>query len=104
MLTPIVFSSCASVEPVSQPQPKPSNHQAQIKQYMGFLLKDPESAVYKYWRGPTLKETTRGPMWGSFFSVKAKNSFGGFSGYKYYTTTFKDGRIQSVYNPASGIR
>lgn len=75
----------------------PTNYQATIKHYMDNVLKDPTSAMYSDWRGPSQGYVSN--MHGAFFGyrvcvmVNAKNSYGGYTGKQPHTFVIKNDSI-----------
>lgn len=81
------------------PGPKPDYETAksQASELLSGLLKDPESAQFKNWTpfykmlynyGPLAAPE---PLWGLCVDLNAKNSFGGYVGFKTYYIKFRDG-------------
>ncbi|MEB7926113.1 hypothetical protein NGJ69_20780 [Atlantibacter hermannii] len=77
-------------------EPLPSNYKEQIQMLMESRLKDPDTAKFKFFepkKGYT--ESTRHFAYVVPVGINAKNSYGGYTGYKayyfsYYQGTFKD--------------
>jgi uncharacterized protein YceK len=106
----LVLVGCSSV-PVEQVQaeaakigygePLPSNWQDMVKNYIAASLKDPMSAVYQFGepaQGMIQKAPIRGgglDVTGYLVSVlvNAKNSYGGYTGFKEYQFLIRDGKI-----------
>lgn len=86
--------------------PAPVDYKEQIEALIGFRLKDPESARYKY-SIPEKGCVRSAPLQGSklYFGwlvnveVNAKNSYGGYTGYELYQTLFQDGEIVAWSKP-----
>ena len=73
----------------------PTNYEAKIKNLFDDYLKDPESARYKFGTpvkaySEALNDSWKG--WAVPVSINAKNSYGGYGGYKTYYIPF-DGNI-----------
>ncbi|HMS26260.1 MAG TPA: hypothetical protein PKC80_02675 [Burkholderiaceae bacterium] len=108
-----IFSGCAVVTPPSQEQmlsadygPIPTEDQIQrgIVSYLEPRLKDPDSALTKNITKPkkgylTLTSIAAGSSytygWIVHFEVNAKNSYGGYVGYKEYSVVFRDGKVMN---------
>lgn len=56
----------------------PANYQDQIKEHFAVMLKDPQSAIYKF-KEPTKHYAGR-YGWKVVLFINAKNSFGGYTG------------------------
>ncbi|HFY9996229.1 TPA: hypothetical protein ACIIU4_004354 [Citrobacter freundii] len=77
-------------------EPLPADYQEQIKSTIELKLKDPDSAKYRFF--DPKKGYTEGTRHFGFVvpvGVNAKNSYGGYTGYKlyyfvYYNQSFKD--------------
>jgi len=72
---------------------------------MEMSLKDPESARYKI-EPPYRAYANQSPrdggvfLWHGYrvdFYINAKNSFGGYTGFKPYFAMFRDGKLVSAY-------
>lgn len=76
--------------------PYPDQFQAAIKEYMARNLRDPESALYDFFRVPTKAWSGYGPTyifgWGTCAYVNAKNGYGGYTGEQIAYFFFKDGQ------------
>src|SRR5713101_5279301 len=105
LLTGVLFFSLVSC--AHRPTPEelatadygayPNNYQEIVKGYFAILLKDPYSAQYELWKGPT-------QMWYSFFDhgrfgygvcvgINAKNSYGGYTGLKVHYVLINNGVV-----------
>lgn len=77
----------------------PDDYEKIVKDYMGGVLKDPESARYRFDSSPTKSyapaETKQGIRycWVVNFKVNAKNGYGGYGGEQIGVVWIKDGRI-----------
>ncbi|MBA5234749.1 hypothetical protein H2Y56_21960 [Pectobacterium aroidearum] len=77
-------------------QQLPSDYQEKIKQYFESRLKDPDSAKYRFSEPrKAFTEATRHFAYVVPVAVNAKNSYGGYTGFKmyylsYYGSDFKD--------------
>lgn len=100
-LSVFVLSGCVAPMTASEVSaatydPLPDDYQAQIKNLILDSLKDPDSANFKF--SPPKKgytESTRHFAYIVPVSVNAKNSYGGYTGFKtfyyaYYANSFKD--------------
>ena len=79
----------------------PVGYELAIRAYFDEVLKDPDSAIYRIGR-PVRAYRNRGLAWGGQvtwrgyavdFQMNAKNSFGGYVGFKAYTALFSEGRL-----------
>lgn len=77
---------------------EPSDFEAIVKQHMRGLLKDPDSAQFEFQGTP--RKGGRTSMFGGVkygyaicVRINAKNSFGGYVGYRPNLFLIKDGRI-----------
>lgn len=93
-----LVAGCASVSSIpSDPGVYPSNHLQQFALYLAGSLKDPYSAQVKHFAGPAPYSRAAGLFvpalsgWGACYTVNAKNSFGGYTGAKWYLAIFRDG-------------
>lgn len=115
LLIPILFisllSGCATTK-LTQEQidngdygpPPPSNYQEVIKELFYGVLKDPESARYRF-QEPYKGWITKAPImgggvdrfgWFVKVGINAKNSYGGYTGEKTYTMFYKNGKWEDV--------
>lgn len=107
MVTILFLTSCASM-PTQQELASadyggyPDNYEQIIKTYLEPLLKDPYSAEYRHLKGPEkqwasiVAQSNYG--YGVCYMINAKNSFGGFIGYKTHHFLIHDGVVvQHVY-------
>lgn len=97
--------------------PIPSkSHQEQIRSTMETLLKDPESAKYRfsspkkdwiprYHFDPVIKGQPRlhGYLfgWKIDFGINAKNSYGGYTGENPYMAFFENGELRGIFKPGT---
>lgn len=101
MLLGVALSGC--VQPMTKAEidlavyePLPGDYQARIQALMETRLKDPDSAKYKFLAPrKSYTESTRHFGYVVPVEVNAKNSYGGYTGYKphyfaYYQGSFKD--------------
>lgn len=103
----LIFCGCAGTPPTIDEftkadygeKPDKSTYELKVKTYFEGCLKDPESAKYKFekpikgWYGKTLSNLA-GPRkidygWIVLVRVNAKNSYGGYTGYKSYNCLFR---------------
>ena len=109
-----VLSGCAVGTPPAPEQmlsadygPIPTDDQIKrgIKSYLETKLKDPDSALTKNISQPekgflTLSSIAEGSRytygWLVYFDVNAKNSYGGFVGYKKYSVVIRDGKVMNT--------
>ncbi len=95
------------------PPPSP-NHQDQVRPLMDGILKDPESARYRFgtpqrgWFPRHLFDTKvhgephkHGHVFGWVvdFGVNEKNSYGGYAGEQAYSAFFVDGQLRGILQP-----
>ena len=109
LATALLLSGCAS----SFQKPKssanygipPVNYEQTIKEYFESVLKDPESARYRFSQ-PIKAYENEGLLFGGKVAwlgylvdtqVNAKNSYGGYVGYKPYVFLFNGSQIRHVY-------
>ena len=107
MLAMVFLTSCASM-PTQQELANadygayPDNYEQIIKSYLEQRLKDPYSAEYRHIRGPE-KRWARLFAQGNYgysvcYIINAKNSFGGYMGYKTHNFIIYNGQVvQHVY-------
>lgn len=87
----------------------PQNYEQAIKNHMSNCLKDPFSAQYQFgqpekaWYGKTggllvSRDVRYG--WGVLTRVNAKNSFGGYVGWRNYAFYFRDSKLDWVITPS----
>ena len=86
----------------------PTNYQEVVKSYMGERLKDPYSAQYDFFKGPTRLWTGGGLSskkygYGVCARINAKNSFGGYTGSKLYFFLINNGLVIRSYGEEEGI-
>ena len=86
----------------------PTDHRTQIENYFSSSLKDPESVRYGEISEPRKGHASianRWSGWSNVFgyhvdaSINAKNSYGGYTGYKRYSFLFRDGKLIQVVTP-----
>lgn len=106
-----VLSGCAVIVPPAPEQILSADYGSiptddQIKRgitgYLETKLKDPDSVLTKNISPPekgflTLTSIAQGSRytygWIVYFEVNAKNSYGGYVGYKKYSVVFRDGKV-----------
>lgn len=111
-LSALSLTGCASVSPPTQQQIEsasygalPDDYQAQIKNTMSAMLKDPYSAQYTFLQpfkgysqdgawAPSKGGVTYG--WVAPVMVNAKNSYGGYTGAKRYVFMFSNSILYDV--------
>ncbi len=78
----------------AQYPPKPTDYREEVKRYLRLELKDPDSAIYEGWLLWKAYLGSNPPVygWESMVSVNAKNSFGGYTGFKNYSF-WHEGRL-----------
>lgn len=81
--------------------PPGDDYQDQIKKRMESVLLDPFTAQYKFENPPQhawyrKPDDSFGFGWGIFFQVNAKNSFGGYAGWKLWLATFDHGVLTAI--------
>jgi hypothetical protein len=115
-VAPIFFAAClllagCSSVPVEQVKaeaakigygtPLPPDWQDMLKTFIGGSLKDPMSAIYQFGQ-PVEGMIQKAPIRGGGLDaagylvsvlVNAKNSYGGYTGFKEYQFLIRDGRI-----------
>lgn len=111
-LTALALSACAttssSISPTSlEYGAKPSVDEQSIESYMAGLLKDAESARYSF--DEPVKAYCQGGalsggkvLWSGWvipFKVNAKNSYGGYVGFKPYVARYNDDGLMDVSEP-----
>lgn len=108
MMCAILFLTSCATMPTQQELASadygryPDNYEQTIKTYLEPILKDPSSAQYRYLKGPE-KKWTRIVTQSNYgyrvcYMINAKNSFGGFTGYKTHYFLIRDGVVvQHVY-------
>lgn len=105
MIGLMMLTGCAAPPPNVDYGPPPTNFQAPIKAYFDLVLKDPESARYRF--GPPVPGySNAGLIYGGGVAhvgyivdvaVNAKNSFGGYTGNKFYSAVFERGQLVDVF-------
>lgn len=96
------LAGCVTTENISAADygPAPANAEQQSREWLERVLKDPESARLKF--GPLVKAVTKDGLvyggkthagWVQIVEVNAKNSYGGYTGYKPYYLFFLGGAI-----------
>jgi hypothetical protein len=82
----------------------PSDYEALIKAEMEYMLKDPESARFRFGT-PTRAYSNKGLIYGGGIAfvghavtvhINARNSYGGYTGFKEYTALFSNGSLWKV--------
>lgn len=111
-LTMLVLSGCASQGPMRadgapvsamDAGPAPKDPAAAIQPFLHGFLKDPYSAQIKIVSGPSFFTQKSGLLgsavygWGICFDVNAKNSYGGYTGYKRMAVVWRDGVVLRHY-------
>ena len=81
----------------------PGDYQEVIKRYMNAILKDPSSARYDFYKGPSRAWNRHSILIGGDGSIKfgyavcvgvnAKNSFGGYTGMKRHYLMLRNGSV-----------
>lgn len=113
----IALAGCASTPPPQVtpesfgPPPSETVIQKAIISKMELALKDPDSAKYKFgkpFRAWSNKALVYGggfnwAGWAVEFHVNAKNSFGGYNGFKPYTAGFKDGEVMGIFEGTNHV-
>lgn len=106
----VLFAGCTTTPALDKTAdygPTPTNAQAVIQSYFAQILKDPESVRYTGWTEPT-KGYVRGPMYKGYpltygwlvgVNVNAKNSYGGYTGFKKYTFLMRGDLIAEQIAP-----
>ena len=90
--------------------PPPANHQEIEKQFVLERLKDPDSAKFKFGTEEAtreiLQESFASPtpilVWQTKVNVNAKNSYGGYVGFKPYLFAWKDSKIYAYFTDSGG--
>ena len=109
LATASILSGCVSS--YQRPEPgadygiPPVNYEQTIKEHFESVLKDPESAIYRFGQ-PIKAYENEGLFFGGKLiwlgylvdvEVNAKNSFGGYVGYKPYIFLFNGNQIYKYY-------
>lgn len=115
----LILSGCASSPPTAEQLqsaeygPYPSNWKEQVKERMKIILVDPDSVQYRFnypepkkaWHDILGDEgmfsTERIYGWRTCFQYNAKNSLGGYVGYKDVFVFFNNGQI-ALFNTKYG--
>jgi hypothetical protein len=86
--------------------PPPANHCDVEKQFLASVLKDPQSAQYQWGDNQVrdiIPEDLASPnpilVWVTSAQINAKNSFGGYTGFKPYLFAWRDGKIRAIAFP-----
>lgn len=79
----------------------PPDWQALVKKAISAKLKDPDSAQFKFEGKPVKGNVGHGEKWMTTVEVNAKNSFGGYTGYKTWAIAIKNGEVDFA-EPSSG--
>lgn len=88
--------------------PRPNDVQGLIAEFLRPVLKDPQSAQVERVTGPSMvmaRNSVLGPGfygWGICFHVNAKNSYGGYVGFKRYVIVVRDGSVVRSYGHSGG--
>ena len=92
---------------------KPADAEASVRRYLKYTLKDPDSMkgfeiseprLGKYYGG-MFNGFKKVPSWYVCFGYNAKNSYGGYTGYKSYVAFFEGNAIiQAPNNPSQGVQ
>jgi hypothetical protein len=96
----ILVAGCAGA--FQKPSPEagygnpPRNYEATIRQHFENTLKDPESARYRFKAPPSRAYANEGLAY-------AKNSFGGYVGFKPYMVFFSGESIYRVHEGTSHV-
>lgn len=85
--------------------PPPADAEAAVRAHMETVLRDPESARYKFeavHKAYAHEPLTSGGKfaWAGHridFAVNAKNGYGGYTGFQHYIALFSNGRITRTY-------
>lgn len=105
-----ILTACSTMAPTEQVEaidygPPPTNYEARVKTLISLSLKDPDSAQFKFsepFKGYTRKAPLSGggiktAGWIVRVFVNAKNSYGGYVGFREYQFLFKDDKyVQEV--------
>lgn len=115
-----MFAGCGSVyraaaeefhrtqPPSAWGQQPPEGHVEVQKAYVASRLKDPDSvrfqvgALQRVTISASLTDPTVVPVWESPLHVNAKNSFGGYVGFKTWSFYYRDGSLFAVDAPETG--
>lgn len=102
-LSALAVSACATLpSPVeiesAEIGPYPSNYEALVKAFYAVQLKDPESAMYRGFTQPkrmAIGDRINGAKIGYLVcaTVNARNSFGGYTGYKTDAFLIRDEKL-----------
>ena len=81
--------------------PQPSDYKEKITAYYAYVLKDPESAKYRF--GKPYKAYTNAGLavggvvswsgWAVDVQINAKNSYGGYTGFESERVLFTNGKV-----------
>lgn len=86
----------------------PPGHKEIEKEWAKSRLKDPMSAQFKDGENQrvtiaaSLTDPTVVPVWLSTIFVNAKNSYGGYTGFKIYNFYYSNGELYAVENEENG--
>lgn len=90
-------AGCASAPPLSSNPsdygPEPNPGEPIVRAYMEGVLKDPSSAQYQVMTLPRQAWDAGTFGWVMCFRINAKNSFGGYNGYRPHHFFIKNGRV-----------
>ena len=78
---------------IKQNNALPANWQALIKKHMRQILKDPDSAQYKFLGEPVKQKVDGVELWILGVDINAKNDFGGYTGYQVWTVSINKGEV-----------
>lgn len=102
LATCLLLSGCfAKPDPGANYGELPADYQQQAQTYFADVLKDPDSARYKFGT-PRRAYGNNGLVYGGKIAfvgwavpvyINAKNSFGGYTGYEPYLVIFVDGHV-----------
>jgi hypothetical protein len=112
LATLVLISSCATAPTVQEQGAadygeQPTHYEEAIHAYFDSTLKDPSSVQYRNITAPS-KGYIRGPLiagghvtygWTVSAAVNAKNSYGGYVGFRTYTFLFRGDKIVDMITP-----
>lgn len=81
------------------PGPRPAQYREVVQRWLDGRLKDPHSVqdlrIGEPTQGVFFKNLWEGNVgiWRVCFGLNAKNGFGGYTGFRTYSATFRDGRV-----------
>jgi hypothetical protein len=115
LLMSLSLTACVSCSPVTgsdhlaknDPGPYPTNYKQVVGNYLPASLKDPYSVQSLSASQPQKVTVDTGlagggnvQAWQSCVTYNAKNSYGAYTGIRYYTFTFRDGQL---FSDATGM-